>query len=74
MVSENGWSLIGDVCQELSLQLSVGIFDISDETPESFAALVNDLAPILESGSGQPRKLTPENRILLFLIWLKTYS
>ena len=48
---------------------------ISDESLESFDALVDDLWPVLiQNAQGREHKLSIPNRILLFIMWLKTYA
>ena len=51
-------------------------FLLSDESVDSFNAIVQDLWPILDVNvvaGGRPHKLNVPNRVLLLLIWLKTY-
>lgn len=68
---ENYW--IGRDVFELFSQHPYEFFEITGETPESLLAIVNDVHVNLHNYTGHPFALSPRNRVMLFLIWCRSY-
>jgi len=48
-------------------------FQITGETPETLLAILQTVHIHLYQRIGRPHKLSPRNRILLFVLWLRSY-
>ena len=50
-----------------------GFFQITDETPEIMLFMLDDMPMLFHRNKRDEHKLSPRNRVLLYLLWLRTY-
>ena len=48
-------------------------FEVTGETPESLLEIVTNLSQYFYQGAGRSHTLSPRNRVMLFLLWLRSY-
>lgn len=51
----------------------VEFFEVTGETPESMLEIMHNVSPMVATETRRLHKLSPRNRLLLFLIWIRSY-
>lgn len=50
-----------------------GFFQITGETPETMLSMLDDMPMLFHRNKREEHKLSPRNRVLLYLLWIRTY-
>jgi len=61
-----------DVFQMFSFN-RYSFFETTGETPETLLEIVRQLNSDMFQATGRPHRLSPINRVLLFLLWMRSY-